>query len=121
MPKPSGTEAAICEDLSQRQAKGISKYGQTVAGNPLTLRQWLQHAYEECLDQSVYLRRAIEEMDNPNPEFDVPLPTRLNQADCWNNLVADLMVDYGLEHTEPGSCIRDQVMHFLHRKLKEAA
>lgn len=46
-----------------RQALGIAKYGQTVADNPLSLRQWLQHALEECLDQAVYLRRAIAEID----------------------------------------------------------
>lgn len=59
---PSGTEAKVCEDIAKRQAFGINKYGTTVAENPLTLQQWLQHAYEECLDQAVYLRRAIEEI-----------------------------------------------------------
>lgn len=62
----TGTEASICEDLASRQAKGIAKYGQTVTDNPLTLRQWLQHAYEECLDEAVYLKRAIEEIDKEN-------------------------------------------------------
>jgi len=27
------------------------------------VRAWLQHALEECLDQAVYLRRAIWELD----------------------------------------------------------
>ena len=63
-PKPaSGTEQRVCEDIAMRQYLGVSKYGTTVEKNPLTLREWLQHAYEECLDQAVYLRRAIEEMD----------------------------------------------------------
>lgn len=61
-----GTEARVMADIEQRQARGIAKYGTTVADNPLTLRQWLQHAYEECLDQAVYLRRAIEEIDKAN-------------------------------------------------------
>ncbi|UOF77722.1 hypothetical protein [Caudoviricetes sp.] len=39
------------------------KYGLTVADNPLTLRAWLQHQYEELLDAAVYCRRAIEELD----------------------------------------------------------
>lgn len=60
---PTGTEARVCADIAQRQAKGVAKYGVTVTNNPLTLREWLQHAYEECLDQAVYLKRAIEEMD----------------------------------------------------------
>lgn len=42
---------------------GMNKYGISVADNPLDLRQWLTHAYEECLDQAVYLKRAITELD----------------------------------------------------------
>jgi hypothetical protein len=42
---------------------GVAKYGTTVADNPLPLRAWLQHAYEETLDEAIYLKRAIEEID----------------------------------------------------------
>ena len=59
----TGTEAAICADIASRQALGINKYGTTVAANPLDLRQWLQHLYEEQLDACVYTKRAIEEID----------------------------------------------------------
>lgn len=62
-PPASGIEAKVCADIAARQQLGIAKYGTTVADNPLTVRQWLQHAYEECLDQAVYLRRAMQEMD----------------------------------------------------------
>ena len=58
-----GIEANVCLDIGSRQEMGIAKYGTTVADNPLSLRQWLQHAYEEALDLSVYLRRCIEEID----------------------------------------------------------
>jgi len=60
---PTGTEAAVCQDIAERQAKGIKKYGTTVADNPLELQAWLQHAYEETLDQAIYLKRAIEEIE----------------------------------------------------------
>ena len=60
---PEGIEAEVCADIARRQAFGKNKYGTTVAENPLSLRQWLQHAYEEALDLSVYLRRCIEEID----------------------------------------------------------
>lgn len=60
-----GTEAKVCDDLARRQRFGIAKYGQSVAANPLPLRDWMQHAYDECLDQAVYLRRAIDEMEEP--------------------------------------------------------
>ena len=50
----------MCADIAARQALGVAKYGFTVQDNPLTLQRWLQHAYEECLDQAVYLRRAMQ-------------------------------------------------------------
>lgn len=60
----TGTEAQVCEDIAKRQQLGTAKYGTTVCANPLELRAWLQHAYEECLDQAIYLKRAIQELDN---------------------------------------------------------
>ena len=63
MTAPTGTEARVCQDIAARQALGVRKYGSTVEANPLGLRDWLQHAYEETLDQAVYLRRAIEQID----------------------------------------------------------
>ena len=59
---PSGIEAIVCEDIAERQRRGVAKYGTTVKDNPLTAKQWAQHAYEECLDQAVYLRRLIDEL-----------------------------------------------------------
>ena len=54
---------AVKADLDARQQLGQAKYGTTMADNPLPLRAWLQHAYEECLDQAQYLKRAMMEMD----------------------------------------------------------
>lgn len=61
---PSGIEDEVCQDIAGRQRLGIAKYRKTVASNPLSLREWLQHAYEECLDQAVYLKRAIVEIES---------------------------------------------------------
>ena len=58
-----GIEANVCLDIGSRQEMGIAKYGTTVADNPLSLRQWLQHAYEETLDHAIYLRRSIEQIE----------------------------------------------------------
>ena len=58
-----GIEASVCIEIARRQEMGIAKYGTTVADNPLSLRQWLQHAFEEALDQAIYLKRAIAEID----------------------------------------------------------
>jgi hypothetical protein len=63
-PQPSGIEADVCRDIADRQQKGIAKYGVTVEENPLSLREWLQHAYEETLDKAIYLKRAIAEIKN---------------------------------------------------------
>lgn len=63
-----GTEARVCRDVAARQARGLSKYGTTVEANDLSLREWLQHQYEELLDAAVYCRRAIEQIDRAEGE-----------------------------------------------------
>ena len=62
----TGTESRVCVDIVRRQQMGINKYGTTVSENPLELRQWVQHAYEEALDQAIYLRRIMEKLDESN-------------------------------------------------------
>ena len=64
------TESEVCKNILDRQQLGIKKYGRTVAGNPLTERQWLQHAYEEALDMAIYLKRLMQEMDAKNSARD---------------------------------------------------
>lgn len=54
-------EEYIVEEIRRRRKHGLQKYGQSVDDNKLTLIQWLQHAKEECLDQAIYLERAIRE------------------------------------------------------------
>jgi hypothetical protein len=63
MSQPTGIELEVCRDIAARQSKGISKYGVTVADNPLELKEWLRHAYEETLDKAIYLKRAIREIE----------------------------------------------------------
>lgn len=65
----TGTEMRVCADIAKRQQLGLKKYGVTVEKSNLTLRQWLQHAYEETLDNAVYLKRAMEEMDKAGDDF----------------------------------------------------
>ena len=54
---------AVRDDLLRRSQLGIAKYGVTLERTDLTLRDWLQHAYEETLDKANYLKRAIMEID----------------------------------------------------------
>ncbi len=55
---------AVRDDLLARSQVGIAKYGVTLERKDLSLRDWLQHAYEETLDQANYLKRAIMEIDD---------------------------------------------------------
>jgi hypothetical protein len=57
--KTSDTLKAVINDLESRELRGLSKYKTTVDRDDLLLRDWLQHAYEEVLDQAMYLKRAI--------------------------------------------------------------
>lgn len=54
---------AVQADLAARSRRGVSKYGVTLDRAGLDLRAWLQHAYEECLDQANYLKCAIVALD----------------------------------------------------------
>ena len=57
------TVRKVVDLFQERSAKGIEKYGTTLAGNPLSLIEWLEHAKEEAMDQVLYLQRAIDELD----------------------------------------------------------
>jgi len=59
-----GVEAEVCTDIADRQQLGIRKYGTTVAENPLPHKEWLIHAYQECLDMAICLKKAINEYQN---------------------------------------------------------
>lgn len=57
-------EFEVVRDIMDRQKRGVQKYGVTVANNPLSLREWLNHQYEELLDAAIYCKRAIREIDD---------------------------------------------------------
>lgn len=63
------TENEVIKNIKDRQQLGLKKYGRTVANNNLSERQWLQHAYEEALDLSIYLKRLIQEMDTRGDDY----------------------------------------------------
>ena len=54
---------SVREDLKQRSEVGIKKYGVTLDREDLSLKDWLNHAYEESLDKALYLKRAIKELE----------------------------------------------------------
>lgn len=63
---PDRVVEAVRADLLSRSQLGIAKYGVTLDRTDLSLRDWLQHAYEETLDQANYLKRAIIELETSN-------------------------------------------------------
>ena len=50
----------IIDDLLAREDKGIKEYGTTMDRSDLSEIEWLQHAYEEALDLSIYLKKLIK-------------------------------------------------------------
>ena len=49
-----------------REDKGIKEYGKTMDRTDLTELDWLQNAYEEALDLSIYLKKLINIKKNEN-------------------------------------------------------
>ena len=61
MKPPSAILQIVIAELKVREQRGLNKYGTTMDRKDLTTKQWLQHAYEEALDLSLYLKKLIEE------------------------------------------------------------
>lgn len=55
---------AVIERLIARSQTGQLKYGCTLTRQDLSLLDWLRHAEEEGMDQVLYLRRAILELES---------------------------------------------------------
>lgn len=53
----SKIEKEVCKEISLRAERGLNKYGVTMEREDLFVADWLQHALEESLDLSVYLKR----------------------------------------------------------------
>jgi hypothetical protein len=56
----------IIDDLLAREEKGLKEYGTTMDRTDLTEIEWLQHAYEEALDLSIYLKKLIKIKNDEN-------------------------------------------------------
>lgn len=52
-----GITRAVIKDLTDRAARGVNKYSTTLEENDH--QNMLQHAYEEALDLSQYLKKEI--------------------------------------------------------------
>jgi hypothetical protein len=54
----------VIESYKERSNKGIAKYGTTMADNPLSTLEWLQHLQEELMDATLYIERLKEEVND---------------------------------------------------------
>jgi len=52
----------IAHLLKNRSETGIRKYGTTLDRTDLTIKEWIDHAIEECLDQALYLQRIKDSL-----------------------------------------------------------
>jgi hypothetical protein len=52
----------IAHLLRSRSETGIRKYGTTLDRTDLEIKQWIDHAIEECLDQALYLQRIKDSL-----------------------------------------------------------
>lgn len=60
MSKTSEATQRIMYDLASSDEKGYKEYGVTIDRVDYNHADWLKEAYEECLDMSKYLRRALD-------------------------------------------------------------
>jgi hypothetical protein len=96
---------AVRQDLLERSQTGIRKYNTTLDRTDLSLRDWMQHAYEECLDQANYLKRSIVELDKAGK-------TQINIDSTAGKVIMDFIkpdptVDVTNRHNSPGLIYTD--------------
>jgi electron transfer flavoprotein alpha/beta subunit len=49
----------VIDDMRKREAKGKTEYGTTLDRKDLSENDWMDYAYEEALDLSLYLKKII--------------------------------------------------------------
>ena len=59
----------VISDIRKQEEKGLVTYGTTMDRNDYELVNWLQEAYEECLDKCLYLKAAINKIKNEPQRF----------------------------------------------------
>lgn len=78
---------SVRDDLLQRSRVGIKKYNVTLDREDLSLVDWLQHAYEECLDQANYLKKSILILKNQKITMEATNLEKLAQKLAHNSVL----------------------------------
>lgn len=47
----------VIKEIAGRAEVGLKKYNKTLDREDVISSEWVQHAYEECLDMALYLKR----------------------------------------------------------------
>ncbi len=66
-PSPDPVIEQLVAELRRRSAVGLKKYGAPLSREDLSLKDWLQHALEETLDNAGYLQAAINSLESGHP------------------------------------------------------
>jgi hypothetical protein len=66
-PDPATVEGRVIQQIAERRAKGVAKYGVSMERSDLSRKQWLQHALEEALDLAIYLQKCIDHENADRP------------------------------------------------------
>ena len=59
----------VIADIRKQEEKGLVTYGVTMDREDYELVNWLQEAYEECVDKCLYLKAAINKLKNEPQRF----------------------------------------------------
>ena len=60
----SVTLSEVIFDMFSREQLGIKKYGTTIDRDDYSLKDWMQHHYEELLDAALYVKKQIQKLEN---------------------------------------------------------
>jgi hypothetical protein len=71
MSNTSEATQRIMYDLAASDEKGYKEYGTTIDRTDYDHAAWLKEAYDECLDMSKYLRRALDTHEDSVPVREV--------------------------------------------------
>lgn len=96
---PDVTEA-VKADLDERTERGLATYGCSLAEAKLTLRESLQHSYEETLDQAQYLKTAILTIDAQEEAPEWIGVDYASEADISVNVRVEVPINLEVEITE---------------------
>ena len=92
-------------DLAVSDEKGYKEYGVTIDRIDYSHADWLKEAYEECLDMSKYLRRALDTHEESIPvrkvsdfllEINAAIQASMGKSstEIWLSIIFDTLLTF---------------------------